>query len=202
MGRDWKDGLFLRRDGFGQHLGEGDFGAAAAFDLLAKDRSVVRRLHENTAYFRKEIAGLGFTILAGDVRSEPIRVAVVDSPSLLVREVRYEFPEYMHRESESVPWQGDLRAVEGTRVMLVTESNQPLAGAWVDLDCDGRRDLKLKIGASDLARATGSFTLAMNADRLEPGERCASTSNRNFEGRQGAGGRSQWVRHHGVQGSD
>jgi 3-isopropylmalate/(R)-2-methylmalate dehydratase large subunit len=32
--------------------------------------------------------------------------------------------------------------------------------------------------------------LAMNADRLEPGERCASTSNRNFEGRQGRGGRT------------
>lgn len=35
-----------------------------------------------------------------------------------------------------------------------------------------------------------SMCLAMNADRLEPGERCASTSNRNFEGRQGAGGRT------------
>ena len=33
----------------------------------------------------------------------------------------------------------------------------------------------------------------MNADRLEPGERCASTSNRNFEGRQGAGGRTHLV---------
>ncbi|HRE17556.1 MAG TPA: 3-isopropylmalate dehydratase large subunit, partial [Rhodocyclaceae bacterium] len=35
-----------------------------------------------------------------------------------------------------------------------------------------------------------SMCLAMNADRLEPGERCASTSNRNFEGRQGPGGRT------------
>ncbi|RBB95923.1 3-isopropylmalate dehydratase large subunit, partial [Pseudomonas sp. MWU12-2115] len=35
-----------------------------------------------------------------------------------------------------------------------------------------------------------SMCLAMNADRLDPGERCASTSNRNFEGRQGAGGRT------------
>ena len=35
-----------------------------------------------------------------------------------------------------------------------------------------------------------SMCLAMNADRLEPGERCASTSNRNFEGRQGRGGRT------------
>ena len=38
-----------------------------------------------------------------------------------------------------------------------------------------------------------SMCLAMNADRLGPGEHCASTSNRNFEGRQGAGGRSHLV---------
>ncbi len=38
-----------------------------------------------------------------------------------------------------------------------------------------------------------SMCLAMNADRLEPGERCASTSNRNFEGRQGIGGRTHLV---------
>ena len=35
-----------------------------------------------------------------------------------------------------------------------------------------------------------SMCLAMNADKLEPGQRCASTSNRNFEGRQGKGGRT------------
>ena len=38
-----------------------------------------------------------------------------------------------------------------------------------------------------------SMCLAMNADRLDPGERCASTSNRNFEGRQGTGGRTHLV---------
>jgi len=38
-----------------------------------------------------------------------------------------------------------------------------------------------------------SMCLAMNADKLKPGERCASTSNRNFEGRQGRGGRTHLV---------
>jgi len=38
-----------------------------------------------------------------------------------------------------------------------------------------------------------SMCLAMNPDKLEPGERCASTSNRNFEGRQGRGGRTHLV---------
>jgi 3-isopropylmalate/(R)-2-methylmalate dehydratase large subunit len=38
-----------------------------------------------------------------------------------------------------------------------------------------------------------SMCLAMNPDKLDPGERCASTSNRNFEGRQGKGGRTHLV---------
>ena len=56
-------------------------------------------------------------------------------------------------------------------------------------------------GLADIFKAAGfewrepgcSMCLAMNADRLEPGERCASTSNRNFEGRQGQGGRTHLV---------
>ncbi len=45
----------------------------------------------------------------------------------------------------------------------------------------------------DWRQAGCSMCLAMNDDRLEPGERCASTSNRNFEGRQGRGGRTHLV---------
>lgn len=53
---------------------------------------------------------------------------------------------------------------------------------------------KLFIAAGFEWREPGcSMCLAMNADRLEPQERCASTSNRNFEGRQGAGGRTHLV---------
>jgi 3-isopropylmalate/(R)-2-methylmalate dehydratase large subunit len=45
----------------------------------------------------------------------------------------------------------------------------------------------------DWREAGCSMCLAMNPDKLEPGERCASTSNRNFEGRQGKGGRTHLV---------
>ncbi len=44
----------------------------ASFDLLTKDKSIVRRLHENTAYFRKEIKALGFTIIDGDHPIVPV----------------------------------------------------------------------------------------------------------------------------------
>ena len=108
------------------------------------------------------------TIAAGDSRSEPVRLVVVDSPSLLVREVRYDFPAYIAREPETVAWQGDLRAPEETQVTLVAECNQPIEAAWIDFGCDGNRDLKMKVGASDLARASVTFPLRMNADRSAP----------------------------------
>jgi len=48
------------------------YGARAAFNLLTKDKSIVKQLHKNTAYFRREIAALGFTILEGDHPIVPI----------------------------------------------------------------------------------------------------------------------------------
>jgi 3-isopropylmalate/(R)-2-methylmalate dehydratase large subunit len=53
---------------------------------------------------------------------------------------------------------------------------------------------KVFLGAGFEWRDPGcSMCLGMNDDRLSPGERCASTSNRNFEGRQGTGGRTHLV---------
>jgi hypothetical protein len=111
---------------------------------------------------------LELVIAAGDARSERLRVAVVDEPALLVRKVTYEYPAYTRLPAETVAWQGDLRAVEGTKVTLEAESNQPLEAAWIDLDCEGKRDVRLRVGASDLARATGGLVLRLNRDRSGP----------------------------------
>ena len=54
-------------------------------------------------------------------------------------------------------------------------------------------DLIFKTAGFEWREPGCSMCLGMNADRLEPGERCASTSNRNFEGRQGTGGRTHLV---------
>jgi len=54
-------------------------------------------------------------------------------------------------------------------------------------------DAVFKAAGFDWREPGCSMCLAMNADKLSPGERCASTSNRNFEGRQGRGGRTHLV---------
>ncbi|MCB9964155.1 MAG: 3-isopropylmalate dehydratase large subunit [Rhodospirillales bacterium] len=80
---------------------------------------------------------------------------------------------------------GQKVAAHVTQAMIVPGSGLVKAQAEAEgLD-------KIFIAAGFDWREPGcSMCLAMNADRLEPGERCASTSNRNFEGRQGRGGRT------------
>ena len=80
------------------------------------------------------------------------------------------------------------RTVTVPRVMVVPGSHAVKAQA----EAEGLPEVFRAAGA-DWREPGCSMCLAMNADRLEPGERCASTSNRNFEGRQGAGGRTHLV---------
>jgi len=83
---------------------------------------------------------------------------------------------------------GRTKAASVKQVLIVPGSGQVKRQAEAEgLD-------KVFIDAGFEWREPGcSMCLAMNADRLAPGERCASTSNRNFEGRQGAGGRTHLV---------
>jgi len=93
---------------------------------------------------------------------------------------------------------GDLRAaaevVKGRRVastlkaMVVPGSQQVAAQA----EAEGLDDV-FRAAGFDWRTAGCSMCLGMNPDTLAPGERCASTSNRNFEGRQGRGGRTHLV---------
>jgi len=83
---------------------------------------------------------------------------------------------------------GKRKAASVRQVLIVPGSGQVKRQAEAEgLD-------KIFIAAGFEWREPGcSMCLAMNADRLAPGERCASTSNRNFEGRQGNGGRTHLV---------
>ncbi len=93
---------------------------------------------------------------------------------------------------------GDLRAaaalVEGRKVAsdvhaMVVPGSQPVAA---QAEAEGLDEV-FRAAGFDWRTAGCSMCLGMNPDILQPGERCASTSNRNFEGRQGRGGRTHLV---------
>src|SRR6056297_1674934 len=77
------------------------------------------------------------------------------------------------------------RVKDGVRAMVVPGSGLVRAQA----EEEGIADI-LKEAGFDWRMSGCSMCLGMNPDQLAPGERCASTSNRNFEGRQGRGGRT------------
>jgi 3-isopropylmalate/(R)-2-methylmalate dehydratase large subunit len=77
---------------------------------------------------------------------------------------------------------------EGVRVMVVPGS----ARVRIEAEAEGLDKIITDFGA-EWRFAGCSMCLGMNPDQLAPGERCASTSNRNFEGRQGKGGRTHLV---------
>jgi 3-isopropylmalate/(R)-2-methylmalate dehydratase large subunit len=80
------------------------------------------------------------------------------------------------------------RIAQNVQAMIVPGSQQVKRAA----EQEGLH-LIFKEAGCEWREAGCSMCLGMNADRLQPGERCASTSNRNFEGRQGAGGRTHLV---------
>jgi 3-isopropylmalate/(R)-2-methylmalate dehydratase large subunit len=83
--------------------------------------------------------------------------------------------------------QGKKKA-DGLRVMVVPGS----ARVRIEAEAEGIDKIVEEFGA-EWRFAGCSMCLGMNPDQLAPGERCASTSNRNFEGRQGKGGRTHLV---------
>ena len=80
------------------------------------------------------------------------------------------------------------KVADGVHAMVVPGSGLVKEQA----EAEGIADILVAAGF-DWREPGCSMCLAMNADKLEPGERCASTSNRNFEGRQGRGGRTHLV---------
>lgn len=80
------------------------------------------------------------------------------------------------------------RVADGTRMLVVPGS----ARVRLEAEAEGL-DLVFKEAGAEWRGAGCSMCLGMNADTLAPGERSASTSNRNFEGRQGKGGRTHLV---------
>jgi 3-isopropylmalate/(R)-2-methylmalate dehydratase large subunit len=86
------------------------------------------------------------------------------------------------------PWKLRLLVDADTRMLVVPGS----VGVKAQAEAEGLDRVFLDAGA-EWRGAGCSMCLGMNPDQLEPGERSASTSNRNFQGRQGKGGRTHLV---------
>lgn len=117
-----------------------------------------------------------FRIEAGDARTATYRVRMTPAPTIDIDSVHYEYPAYTGYVSREVDREGDLRAIEGTRVTIHARANQRIESAHVDFDCDGKPDQAMRVdqdAPSDENGAAGtwatvSFPLGLNEDRTAP----------------------------------
>ncbi|MCE9607966.1 MAG: hypothetical protein K8U03_24030 [Planctomycetia bacterium] len=110
---------------------------------------------------------LYYYVRLGDTESPRYRIRVAATPVITVGRVQYEYPAYTGLPPRIVERQGDLKGLEGTRVVLTAETNQQIRSAFVAFDAARNRDVELTPDENKL-KATGSFELALTKDRKRP----------------------------------
>jgi hypothetical protein len=106
---------------------------------------------------------VSYYLTAGDCRTRQFRIDVQTAPTILVDSIEYDYPDYTGLSDRVVKQQGDVRAIEGTRLTIRAAANRTIdkrKGAKIDLGCDGLREVDMQPAGKT---ATGSFTL-----RLDP----------------------------------
>lgn len=124
-----------------------------------------------------------YRVQAGDAVSEEYRVRISPAPSIVVRSVRYDYPPYTRRQSQTIEDLGDIFALEGTRVTVKAEANLPIQSAWIEFDPPGAAAMsgeashdespalkRLPLKAEDRL-ASGSFRLEWDAKAEAPRHR-------------------------------
>lgn len=107
-----------------------------------------------------------YWIVAGDASSPTFRIDVQIPPAIVVDRVEYDFPAYTGLPQRVAVREGDLRAIEGTRVTIHGTANYPIAQAFIELEGDSRPTVPM---TADGATAVGRLTLAMSrADPSQP----------------------------------
>ena len=80
-----------------------------------------------------------YYLAAGDCKTVRFRVDAQIAPAIAVERVEYDYPAYTGLSNRQVENQGDVRGIEGTRVIVRATANRPIRRAEIDLDCDDRR---------------------------------------------------------------
>jgi hypothetical protein len=111
-----------------------------------------------------------YRVEAGDAISQDYRLMVVAAPTIVVQQLEYVFPAYTKKPPQKLDKQGDIQALEGTKVTIHALANQPIESAFLELDPNDSPQ-----GAAEIVplqfdgqRAWGTITLQMAKDMVTP----------------------------------
>ena len=139
---------------------------------VVDDRITMNRTDEGDRYVCELPPGSGgllqdttYRINAGDATTRPFKLDVEIAPTINVDQVDYRFPAYTGMKDRSIKGQGDVKALEGTRITIHAAANVELQNARIDLDCRGLRMIPMSANGK---QATGEFTLAAEQEQDKP----------------------------------
>jgi hypothetical protein len=144
------------------------------------ERFVTMQLDENGLVYRATLPAdpvglqhdLEYRLESGDASSETFVITLSPAPTILVDSITYEYPSYTNRRRETVRRDGNIRAIEGSRVTIVANANKPIRSAKITFNpfepSDATRppvELAMEFQGTT-ARKT--FTLALTDDHQTP----------------------------------
>ena len=114
---------------------------------------------------------LEYWIEAGDATSRRFGVRVLEMPHIQVERLVLDYPDYTGRASETVRGEGDIRAIEGTRIKILGKANQAIQSGSIEFlpkaTSEPPRRAALSVLSGDETQATFDFRLRMNVERTD-----------------------------------
>lgn len=101
-------------------------------------------------------SSISYRIEAGDARTRNYQAEVSTTPAIAPVSIHLDYPRYTGLEDRHIDQGGDLRGIEGTRVLLTAEANLDIESAQIDFDADGRPDIRMQLNGK---QASAEFAL-------------------------------------------
>jgi collagen type III alpha len=119
---------------------------------------------------------LQYWIEAGDSRSARYQIKMIDRPTMVVERIRYIYPDYTGFPPREVVASGDIRALEGTQVIISALANYPILRAHLDFEADGRHDVAMRVVQSrETPQEDHKDGVAADSDPATPADRATVT---------------------------
>ncbi|MCE9548249.1 MAG: hypothetical protein K8T25_22480, partial [Planctomycetia bacterium] len=111
---------------------------------------------------------LVYTIRAGDARSRPFHIRVIPAPVIQIAKIEYRYPEYTRMPPQVVERLGDIKAIEGTSVVIHAQASQPIQTASIELSGARSQARSMETRGELAARVALPLRLVRNRSGFEP----------------------------------